>query len=72
VPAPDSNRPQPRQGAKSGRVARAARAIWGAAGPPAHLLPKVICNEIRAHLRTEEGADPDMTDKTIMRVIKKV
>lgn len=59
------------RGAKSRRVKGAERALWGDAGPPAHLLPKVICSEIRDHLRTEEGDDPDMTDKTIMRNIKK-
>jgi hypothetical protein len=66
-----SNRQPARQGGKSVRVERAAHAIWGDAGPPAHLEPKVICREIRDRLKANEGSDPKMDNKTIIRAIRK-
>jgi hypothetical protein len=72
VPAPDTNRPRPRRAGKSGRVERAALAIWGEAGPPAHLEPKVICTEIRAWLKADEGSEPNITDKTIRDTVRKI
>jgi hypothetical protein len=59
------------RGAKSRRVIGAVRLIWGAEGPPAYLAPKIICREIRDRLKAEEGADPKMDDKTIIRGVRR-
>jgi hypothetical protein len=59
-----------------GRLTRlvldAARGIWGEDGPPDHMAPKLICTEIRAYLKKQEGAEPDMHDKTITNAVKKI
>jgi hypothetical protein len=72
APAVPEDAGEPSEGAKTRRALKALRALWGDAGPPEHMALKLICSEVRRYLKEQEGAEPDMTDKTIQNALKKI